>query len=368
MHRVADAAWRSVPRTWSITCCPMCIRQWVLSLPYRLRYQLAWDHDLCRAVVGVALRVALGFLYRQARHAGVRGGRSGAVTIIQRFGGALNLNVHIHALVMDGVFAADGAVLRFYAAPRLTRADVAAVVAEVARRIERLLQRRGLTATPDEGGVTDPWAEEAPSLAGLAAASVQGLLALGPQAGARVARFGSPPEAVVPTPVGPCHAQTAGFDLHAGVVVRAGERARLERVCRYALPPPLAQARLRLDAAGHVWIRLRHAWSDGTTERALALARSDHIGVDDLPPELGAAPATVQTADEIRTLAEVERDYIAAALRALGVIAPKPRKNLALARPRCTGNSSRNRNERSMWCERTLRLSMSKNVIAGLKR
>ena len=27
------------------------IRQWVLSLPYRLRYRLAWDHDLCRAVV-----------------------------------------------------------------------------------------------------------------------------------------------------------------------------------------------------------------------------------------------------------------------------------------------------------------------------
>jgi DNA-binding NtrC family response regulator len=51
---------------------------------------------------------------------------------------------------------------------------------------------------------------------------------------------------------------------------------------------------------------------------ALALVRSDHIGVDDLPPELGAAPATAQTADEIRTLAEVERDYIAAALRALG--------------------------------------------------
>src|SRR5229473_7761753 len=34
--------------------------------------------------------------------------------------------------------------------------------------------------------------------------------------------------------------------------------------------------------------------------------------------ELGAAPPTVQTADEVRTLAEVERDYIAAALRASG--------------------------------------------------
>jgi hypothetical protein len=26
------------------------VRQWVLSLPHRLRYVLAWDHALCRAV------------------------------------------------------------------------------------------------------------------------------------------------------------------------------------------------------------------------------------------------------------------------------------------------------------------------------
>jgi Putative transposase len=201
------------------------------------------------AVVGVSLRVVLGFLRRRARQAGVRGGRSGAVAIIQRFGGALNLNVHIHALVMDGVLPADGAILRFHAAPRLTRADVATVVAEVARRIERLLQRRGLSSTPEAGGVTDRWKEEAPSLAGLAAA-VQGLLALGPQAGARVARFGSPPEAVVPTPVGPCHTQAAGFDLHAGIVDRAGGRARLERLCRDALRPPLAQARCAATRRG----------------------------------------------------------------------------------------------------------------------
>ena len=25
------------------------VRQWVLSVPYRLRYQLAWNHDVCRA-------------------------------------------------------------------------------------------------------------------------------------------------------------------------------------------------------------------------------------------------------------------------------------------------------------------------------
>ena len=64
----------------------------------------------------------------------------------------------------------------------------------VARRITRLLERRGMTATSEESGATDLWADDAPTLAGLAEASVQGVIALGPRAGARVARSGSPPE------------------------------------------------------------------------------------------------------------------------------------------------------------------------------
>ena len=78
------------------------VRQWVLSLPHRLRYVLAWDHELCRAVAGVFVRAVLGSLRRRARQTGVPGGRGGAVAIIQRFGAALNLNVHVHALVLDG--------------------------------------------------------------------------------------------------------------------------------------------------------------------------------------------------------------------------------------------------------------------------
>ena len=78
------------------------IRQYVLTLPPRLRYLLAWDHDLCRAVVAVYLRAVLGWLRRQARRRGVIEGRGGAVAVVQRFGAALNLNVHIHALVLDG--------------------------------------------------------------------------------------------------------------------------------------------------------------------------------------------------------------------------------------------------------------------------
>ena len=56
------------------------IRQWVLSLPYRLRYLLAWDHDLCRAVASVYVRAILGFLRRRAKDAGVAGHRPAPVS------------------------------------------------------------------------------------------------------------------------------------------------------------------------------------------------------------------------------------------------------------------------------------------------
>jgi len=50
------------------------VRQWVLSLPHRLRYRLAWNHDLCRAIVGRTMRAILGFHRRRARDAGVADG------------------------------------------------------------------------------------------------------------------------------------------------------------------------------------------------------------------------------------------------------------------------------------------------------
>ena len=78
---------------------------------------------MCRTVVSVFVRTVLGFLRTRARQSGVAEGRSGAVAIIQRFGGALNLNVHLHALVIDGVFVAtddDEEGVSFHPASRLT--------------------------------------------------------------------------------------------------------------------------------------------------------------------------------------------------------------------------------------------------------
>jgi hypothetical protein len=117
----------------------------------------------------------------------------------------------------------------------------------------------------DDGSASDAWTEEAPVLAGLAAASVQGTVALGPHRGARLRRLGDPPESVEAPARDGCHARANGFDLHAGLVVPAGQRDRLERVCRYALRPPVTQERLHMTAEGRVRLQLRQPWRDGTT-------------------------------------------------------------------------------------------------------
>jgi hypothetical protein len=73
------------------------------------------------------------------------------------------------------------------------------------------------------------------------------------------------PELLAPQRLGPCHTRSNGFDLHAGVVVPVRDRARLERLCRYALRPPIAHDRLHLTSDGQVVLDLRHRWADGTT-------------------------------------------------------------------------------------------------------
>jgi hypothetical protein len=102
----------------------------------------------------------------------------------------------------------------------------------------------------------------------LAAASVQGIVALGGTPGARPRRVRqSSADRGVLAP-GVCHARWEGFDLHAAVRVPAGQRDRLERVCRYTLRPPVARGRLQLTEDGQVVRQLRQPWADGTTHLA----------------------------------------------------------------------------------------------------
>ena len=212
VQAAAVAAWPNAPRTWSIRSCPTC--------PF---------------------------------------------VVIQRFGGALNLNLHFHALVLDGVFApTGGGDLGFHSLDDLTTLDVDEVLATIEPLVARRLRHRGLAGEADDA--TGGWADDAPVFAELAAASIEGKTALGPRRGARSARFGTPPKWSEPLPPGRCHARSNGFSLHAALVIPAGQHERLERVSRYVLRPPVAVERLHLASDGRVRVSLREPWRDGTTD------------------------------------------------------------------------------------------------------
>ena len=61
-------------------------------------------------VLGIVYRAISGHLIRKARLTRATAA-TGAVTLIQRFGSGANLNVHLHLLVLDGVYRKGVAVV-----------------------------------------------------------------------------------------------------------------------------------------------------------------------------------------------------------------------------------------------------------------
>ena len=124
----------------------VAIRQWVLTLPYPLRYRCAYDARLTSDVLRAFVRALFTELRRRARrHWDIRAAQCGSVTFIQRFGSALNLNLHFHTLALDGVYTytlGQASAPRFLTLPPPNADEVARVLAGAARRIRRLLEER----------------------------------------------------------------------------------------------------------------------------------------------------------------------------------------------------------------------------------
>ncbi len=250
------------------------VRQWVLTLPYPLRYRCAWNAKLTTEVLRCFLRAVFTDYRRRARRdLGIKGGACGSVTFIQRFGSALNLTPHFHALLLDGVYEGGASCpTRFHALDPPDTDDVARVLAGTARRIRRRLEFLGAEA--DEGA-EDRLAEDEPLLAMLTAASIRSRIATGPEAGSPWRRLGDRVDAIADDEqeegVEPgagmpkrCVRQ-GGMSLHADVAVPARDRQRLERLCRYVARPPLALERLEELRDGRLAYRLKTPWRDGTT-------------------------------------------------------------------------------------------------------
>lgn len=113
------------------------MRQWVLSVPFPLRFLFASRPDIMGKVLGIVYRVIVMHLTRKAGYTKTMA-HAGAVTLIQRFGSALNLNIHFHMLFLDGVYV-DGGRFRWVKAP--TSAELTQLAHTIATRTGRFLER-----------------------------------------------------------------------------------------------------------------------------------------------------------------------------------------------------------------------------------
>jgi hypothetical protein len=178
------------------------VRQWVLSVPKRLRPFLYQTPEVASAVLAIFLR-ALRSALRDASPgapAALRDVQFGAISFPQRFGSSLNAHYHYHVLVLDGVISGDDERgVRFHEATRLEARDAEALARTVQLRVLRWFVRRGL---------------------------------LDPSAAADMRTWQG----------------TGGFSVDGSVRIEGEDRAGLERLVRYCARGALALERLHAPA------------------------------------------------------------------------------------------------------------------------
>ena len=173
------------------------VRQWVLSLPKRLRYYIHHNAKLCSKV----LRIFMNEINKQLHSCSDSplDSQFGGVSFLQRFGSRLNVHPHYHSCVIEGLFSVQNEEVRFHEAV-ITNTDIYAVEKRVRKRVIRLFCRHGLLLK-----------EEADNM---------------------------------------LRWDHSGFSLDGSVLIEADDREGLERLIRYCSRPPFSGSRLRTEADG----------------------------------------------------------------------------------------------------------------------
>jgi ribosomal protein S27E len=240
------------------------VRQWVLSFPFALRFLFATRPAVMGRVLGIVYRTLATHQIRKAGHTH-RSASTGAVTLIQRFGSALNLNIHFHMLLLDGVYAGAHGQPRFQRVKAPDRAELEQLVYTISERTGRYLERQGLLVRDMDNSylALEPAGET--GLEGVLGSSITYRIAVGPHEGRKAFCLQSLPPAGSLEESNARVAKVAGFSLHAGVAAACHERQKLERLCRYITRPAIAEPRLSLTASGNVRYQLKTPYRDGTT-------------------------------------------------------------------------------------------------------
>ena len=189
------------------------VRQWVLSVPKRLRYFMQRDGAVLGMVLRIFLRVIAQTLQSNspgAANVDKAALHIGAVAFIHRFGSSLNEHVHFHVCAVDGVFeevageGGDGAdAVSQISPPRISFHPCTGVNADAVTQVQTTLRGRILRAFVGRGLLEGFDAKE--------------MLAY----------------------------RHSGFSVDTSVCIAAQDRAGLERLLRYCARPAFALDRLR---------------------------------------------------------------------------------------------------------------------------
>ncbi len=228
------------------------VRQWVLSLPFELRALAAFRADVLAALVRIFVEAVDRRHRAWAKRVGIGDAPTGAVTHVQRFGSSVNLNVHFHVMVLDGVFTRDGEGRPvFHPAPAPTGEELDAIVRRVQERTARWLARRSTFGTTTHEQEATPTPLDACAAIAMQRGAVR-VLRDGPDA---EEDGGAASENRPPSSHGAV--ERDGFNLHATVAIAADDDIARERLMRYGARPPIALDRLRWLPGGRVAYRIK---------------------------------------------------------------------------------------------------------------
>jgi len=249
-------------------------RQWVTTFPHSLRFWMAASRQLTNRVHQLVTAMITRYYVNAAEELGIKDPQAGGVTFVQRFGSALNLNVHMHTIVMDGVFSVSGPTPVFFQLRGPSDEEVADIVAAVAHNVIEALRKGDYL--PEEGVDIDrpEWLDkafaESEQLSAAVSASTTMRIAFGERAGQKVRRIGRGfgYEEEIPSAKGKRCYSVNGFTIHANRYIGPQERGKLEELVAYGARGSFANDRLSLldpeKPDGDLVYSLKRPWSDGT--------------------------------------------------------------------------------------------------------
>jgi hypothetical protein len=267
-ERAAAALLRVIPR--------VPVRHWVLTLPGALRTASAIDQRLVRELSRELIAKVFALVRSRTKESARL--QCGAISLVHRASRALVLDVHVHALVLDGGYVATGRgpdeFVPMDGEPTVD--ELALLCASLREALLARWRRRRASAAGDE----------------LWRLAVEQALVAGPVAATAVRRIKV--ESVGGDTLAPARSRRVGKGArHDGLGVHVMERidgaarGSLAALTRYLVRSPLALADLEPGAEGRVVHRLARPFADGSTHvefskdelarRLVALSPARHV-------------------------------------------------------------------------------------------